>query len=185
MHTGGRFSKANRSPAGVSGEVMPLKSESDDIRAVNQFIKDVTDEAVKETTVNVSRELYAQTPKDSTFTAANFNVSATSPDQLVRSVQDGRAQRQKATADIARNYRAERDGKTYIQNNTRHIVRLNAQGSARLGVPAGFVQRAVTRGVRQTSRALERRLRRARGNRRFNARYSFIAPSLEEVTGGE
>ena len=86
-----------------------------------------------------------------------LNPSIGTPDPEVRGVTEARINREKKTAALLK-YRLNQ-GKTFVQNSTRHIVELNARGSAKLGKPAAFAQRAVGKAVRQTLRRLRKRSR--------------------------
>ena len=170
MDTGGRFSKAKRSPADFVVIKMPERSELADVKAVRETINAVVTEAVKETAQNVSREVFVNTPKETTFTASNWNISVGTEDTEVRNLYQARRQREQMAKEVESSYKYNPSAPVavFITNPTNHIVELNARGSSRLGVPAGFVQRGVAAGLRATGPGLRRRLR--RGFRRPRSR---------------
>ena len=136
---------------------MALKSEQADVQAALKEIQGVVEDVVIDVSLNASRNLFKETPQVTTFTASNWNPSIGTPDPEVRGVTEARINREKKTAALLK-YRLNQ-GKTFVQNSTRHIVELNARGSAKLGKPAAFAQRAVGKAVRQTLRRLRKRSR--------------------------
>ena len=136
---------------------MALKSEQLDIKAALKEIQGVVEDVVIDVSLNASRNLFKETPQVTTFTASNWNPSIGTPDPEVRSIKEARINREKKTAALLK-YKLSQ-GKTFTQNSTRHIVELNARGSAKLGKPAAFAQRAVGKAVRQTLRRLRKRSR--------------------------
>ena len=121
---------------------MPTASERADIRAATEEIKQLTRNVVVDATLEASRQLYDKTPKDSTWTASNWNPSIGIADGTVRGLRKARQNRELKGAFIISTYSLNQ-GKTFISSGLRHIESLNASGSARLGVPAAFTQRAV------------------------------------------
>ena len=136
---------------------MPLKSETADVQAALKEIQGVVEDVVIDVSLNASRNLFKETPQVTTFTASNWNPSIGTPDPEVRSIKAARINREKKTAALLK-YKLSQ-GKTFIQNSVRHIEELNARGSAKLGKPAAFAQRAVGKAVRQTLRRLRKRSR--------------------------
>ena len=137
---------------------MPLKSETADVQAAIKEINGLVEDVVIDVSLNASAELYLETPKISTFTASNWaGPDIGKADAEVRSVKKGRLNREAKAAALLK-YRLSQ-GKTFIQNSVKHIEELNARGSAKLGKPAAFAQRAVGKAVRQTLRRLRKRSR--------------------------
>ena len=134
---------------------MPLRSEQDDIKAAIGEVDDLVKDVVIGVSVDVSRNLFKETPKKTTFTASNWNPSIGTPDPKVRSIKDARINREKKTAALLK-YRLAQ-GKTFIQNSVKHIEELNARGGK--SKPAAFAQRAVGKAVRQTLLRLRKRSR--------------------------
>ena len=137
---------------------MPLKSETADVQAAIKEINGLVEDVVIDVSLSASVELFRETPQVSTFTASNWaGPDIGKADAEVRSVKKGRLNREAKAAALLK-YRLSQ-GKTFIQNSVKHIEELNARGSAKLGKPAAFAQRAVGKAVRQTLRRLRKRSR--------------------------
>ena len=151
---------------------MPVKSETDDVRAaigeINQLVEDIQ----ATLTVEIVRKVVAETPIKTGWTRANWNPSIGVADGEVRGIKPARINQVKQTKKILEKFKRSQ-GKTFVTNNLRHIILLNATGSAKQGVGAGFVQK----GVRKALQAVEKRLRRGPGRGPGVKRVDTSAPS--------
>ena len=140
---------------------MPTPSEQAQIKAVQKEIRKLVEDVTVDATLETSKQLFEKTPKDTTFTASNWNPSVGVADGTVRGIKDARINREKKSAVILTGYKLNQ-GRTFVSSGVRHIERLNAAGSPSLGVPSAFVQRA----IRDTVRISTRKLRTGRLRRR-------------------
>ena len=141
---------------------MPTASEKAQIQAIRKEIRRIVENTVVNTTLEASRQLYDKTPKETTWTASNWSPSMGGQgDGTVRGLREARENRVKQSGAILTGYKLG-VGKTYVSNGLRHIERLAAAGSPKLGVAAGWVQQAIA----GTVKVVEARLRRGNFERR-------------------
>ena len=123
---------------------MPSREIGVIVGALEDFIEAV----VRKLVLDVNANLVATTPVDTGWARANWiprigtprEDTAGSPDSISRGEQE------QGVAEVATSYQIEM-GPVYITNNVPYIGRLN-QGSSQQA-PAGFVQAAITKGIRQ------------------------------------
>ena len=126
-------------------------------------LEDFTSDLIRRLAVNIVAELIETTPVDTGWAAANWVPSVGAPFTGAvgfgpsRGADGGFDQGEVAGAQL-RQQQAQfgllrynvRDGSVFISNNVPYIVFLNAGSSQK--APAGFVQNAITAGVRRTTR---------------------------------
>lgn len=93
-------------------------------------------ERTRELTINAHAEISRDTPVDTGFARANWQITIGAP-----AVGTGDSSESLAS------YNPERDGSTFITNNAHYIQRLNAGSSSQ--APAAFVESAIARAVAQ------------------------------------
>ena len=125
------------------------------VRAVDEF----TERAVIRLALNITANLIEDTPIDTGWARANWvpaigvsrdtnETNEPSSEQIA----GRRAEQATATSDLL-SYKLPR-GAVFITNNVAYIGRLNDGYSGQ--APSGYVQSAIRRGVRQTTRDLTR-----------------------------
>ena len=133
---------------------MPIKSESDDVKAAIGEIYKLAEDIQATLTVEIVRKVVAETPIKTGWTRANWNPSIGVADNEVRGIKPARINQAKKARLILNKFKL-KQGKTFVTNNLRHIQELNATGSAKQGIGAAFVQK----GVRKAVQTVEKRLR--------------------------
>ena len=158
---------------------MPLKSESDDVKAAIGEIYKLAEDIQATLTVEIVRKVTAETPIKTGWTRANWNPSIGVADGEVRGIKPARINQVKQTKKILEKFKRSQ-GKTFVTNNVQHIISLNATGSPKQGVGAGFVQR----GVRKALQTVEKRLRAGPGRSPGVKRVDSSAPAPASNPGG-
>ena len=126
---------------------MPTRDEQSQVRAIVQGVRRVTERAVINITLRVTRELKLHTPVDTGWARANWIPAVGRPQPTaVGSRGNAGAAEAVGAAGSARvlGYRLRR-GKAFVTNNVPYIEVLNNGHSKQ--EPAGFVQRAIRQGV--------------------------------------
>ena len=153
---------------------MPLKSESDDVKAAIGEIYKLAEDIQATLTVEIVRKVTAECPIVTGWTRANFNPSIGVSDNEVRGIKPARINQSKKARLILNKFKRSQ-GKTFVTNSLRHIEELNATGSPKQGIGAAFVQK----GVRKAVQAVEKRLRAGPGRSPGLKRVDSSAPSPE------
>ena len=126
---------------------MPTRDEQSQVRAIVRDVRRLTERAVINITLRVTRELKFHTPVDTGWARANWipAVGAPQPAPVGTRGNAGAAVAAATTGQTrVLGYRLNR-GKTFVTNNVPYIQRLNIGHSRQ--EPAGFVQRAIRQGV--------------------------------------
>lgn len=136
-------------------------SERQQIKVIFDQVNNFTERAVKKLVLDIVANLQVATPVDTGWARANWipGIGGASNSPAPRppggAGTSSAANRQaSAIASIATSYSLSQ-GEVFIVNNVPYILRLN-EGSSRQA-PSGFVQRAITKAVKQDITGLRQR----------------------------
>jgi hypothetical protein len=118
------------------------------------------DKTVEVLTIELESELHKSTPKDTGYARSNWiasiDVPTTAPIGSKLAVSEGSGPA--AAIKAGTSFDSKKHKRIYLSNHVEYIGTLNDRGTENgpSGVPAGFVQRSITKTVRSTANAMRR-----------------------------
>lgn len=130
-----------------------MAKATDDIEVVFKDLMEVTEKVIVKVTLDITANLIATTPVDVGWARANWvpaiGAPVSAPVATPETVNAGA--QQSGMAQVAGSYKLAK-GTVFISNNVPYIMRLNEGWSKQ--APAGFVQNAIDKAIRQDLQGL-------------------------------